>query len=87
MPWVARDTGGVVRGLLRWRSEGLAEELLAEDDPEVIAFRQRRQPKTEAERVEDLVQNDPVLRRLVSVLADETGKTTREILDAMKAKA
>ena len=84
MAFVQRDAGGSIQAAFRWRLPGIAEEEIEEGAPELVAF---KSPRPESERLEGRIQGDPVLRRLVAVLADETGKTTREILDAMKAKA
>ncbi len=38
MPYVQRDETGKVNGVARWFTEGVAEEFLEDDDPQVVAY-------------------------------------------------
>ncbi len=44
MPYVERDTGGIIKGCYANLQQGYAEEWLEENDPEVIAFRNPATP-------------------------------------------
>jgi hypothetical protein len=86
MPFVERDGGGDIISAFTFPLVGRAEEHVDETDPELVQFRTRRTRRNIPNSVEAHIQADETLRRLVSVLADEVGKTPRQIIDAIKAK-
>ena len=87
MPYVQRNQSAEISGLFRWPVPGIAEkdqEFLADNHPEVVNY---KAPLLEVDRVETTLKDDPLFRRLIAVLADEFGKTPRQIMDAMRAKS
>lgn len=82
--YVTRDGSNDINGLFRWPVPELdTQEQLPDDHPEVVAF---LEPEPEVERVERRIMSDPVLRRLVGVMADDSGRTVRQVLDAIRTK-
>ncbi|CAM5401069.1 hypothetical protein AFEL58S_02035 [Afipia felis] len=45
MPWVQRDSSGQICGVYANRQDGYAEELLADSDAEIVAYRAPREPE------------------------------------------
>jgi len=43
MPYVSREAG-IVTGVMRWPSPDIPEEFLADEDAEVLAYRNRPEP-------------------------------------------
>jgi hypothetical protein len=74
MPFVQRDAQAKVQGCFAQLQQGLAEEFLPDDSPELVAFR--------APRVIDFsdVDNlDKAFRALGRLIAQYTGKTPAQV--------
>ena len=82
MAYVKRNAKNEIVGFARWPTSGFIE--IDDQDPEILAF---LQPKPESERVVERASDDPLIRRLIAVIADEVGKTPQELIQAMRAKS
>lgn len=82
MPYIQRDKQGKINGLYRLRQEGYAEELLADDHPEVVARRAEREAARKAIRDEEASLKDrlAVLEAEVAALKTERGQMTSSSL-------
>ncbi len=85
MPYVQRDRSGNMRGLFARRQEGFAEEFLAEDHPDVVAFLAPT-VVSDPDRAESRIQSNPALLAMVRRMARIEGKTERQILDELRAE-
>ena len=85
MPFAERD-GGNVSALYARPQPGRAEEFLADDDAEVIAFN-TPVVVTPGEKVEDVLTSDPVMVALVGWIAEDKILPEAAIVAQIKAKA
>lgn len=84
MPFVERDAGTIV-GLYRRLQPSRAEELLADDDPEVVAYR-NPPPPTDQERIDTAFNADSdtfkLVRAVVLAINDGTLVTGADLTGA-----
>ncbi len=84
--YVERDGQGRITGSFAHPQPGRAEEALADDDAELIAFENPRQP-SDGERAETEATNNPALRGLVRALAKRLGVSASALIAEIKAEA
>ena len=85
MPW-AKRTAGTITALFSQRQDGYAEEEIAEDHADVVAFR-NPPPAAIADTVESRITEDPAWAAFVRRTAKKEGITERALLDEIRAEA
>lgn len=85
MPYVQRDRGAIT-GIFARPQPGFAEEFLAPDDADVVAFRNRTPSAPTADQVESRILDNPLLAAIVRRTATIEGKTVRAVLDEIRSE-
>jgi hypothetical protein len=83
MPWVEREQGQIIR-MFGSIQAGRAEEKLASDHPDVVAFHAARTARfTPEARMRGAILDDPFRKALVKLLASDRGITNKEMVDLL----
>lgn len=85
MPYVKRNAANKVSGVFVAAQPGFAEEFLAPDDPEVIAY---NTPKVDApgDKVERDVTRNYAMEALIERIAEKEGISKRQLIDDLRAR-
>lgn len=90
--YVERDGGGVIKGVFANPQEGIPQELLADDSPEVVAFREsfdramngeRLKHQSLADKVDGIVADFAVYKALANPTANQRQAFERRVCDVL----